>query len=359
MRFFMLELVREYAAQKLTDEEFQERHAHFFLRFAEERAAKIRTPDEASALTEMALEIDNLRAALNWSRQSEGRAEWCGRLALALHPVLYRRGFWSELRSCLEAGLAAADSLGEGDAPAARRRALLHRHLGSLAHDRGDLDGARAEAEVALALYRAHEDPVGIADTLNLLGVIATDAGDAPAAKALFEEALARRAPDDHCGRALSLHNLARLASAREEIDASRQLYEESLAERQAAGDARGAAETSGNLGVIAYKQGDYAEARRLYEESLRLYLSLGDQQGIALMCHNLGEIAEEAGERQDAVCLFFHAERIFGELQSAYAAAPAEALARLTGAMGADAFALARREAEQSRIESIYSSCT
>jgi len=199
---------------------------------------------------------------------------------------------------------------------------------------------------------------VGTADTLNLLGVIATDAGNAAEAKALFEEALAQRGPEDHCGRALSLHNLARLASSRGEIDASRQLYEESLVERRAAGDTRGAAETSGNLGVIAYKQGDFIEARRLYEESLRLYLSLGDQQGIALMCHNLGEIAEEAGDRHDAVRLFFHAERIFGELQSVYAAAPAEALARLTGTMGADAFALARREAERSRLESITLSC-
>lgn len=358
MRFFMLELVREYAARKLTDEEFHERHARFFVRFAEERAAKIRTPDEAAALGEMALELDNLRAALGWSKQNADRAELCARLALALHPVLYRRGFWSELTACLEAGLAALDSLPAGDAASAPRRALLRRHRGSLAHDRGDLQTARTEAEAALALYREQNDAVGAADTLNLLGVIATDAGSPAEAKALFEEALAQRRPEDHCGRALSLHNLARLASSRGEIEASRQLYEESLAERRAAGDTRGAAETSGNLGVIAYKQGDFAEARRLYEESLRLYLSLGDQQGIALMCHNLGEIAEEAGDRNDAVRLFFHAERIFGELQSAYAAAPAEALARLTGTMGADAFALARREAEQSRLESITLSC-
>ena len=359
MRFSMLELVREYAAGKLGAGEFHQRHALFFVGFAEERAAQVRTPGEAQALAEMALELDNLRAALDWSRQSPDRRELCARLALALQPVLQRRGFWSELESCLGSGLAAADALpDESDAVNARRRALLRRHRSSLAHDRGDLARARTDAETALALYRTHEDTAGVADTLNLLGVIATDEGETEAAPALFEQALALRAPDDHHGRALSLHNLARLASRREDVEASRRLYEESLAERKAAGDVRGAAETFGNLGVVAYKQGQFAEARRLYEESLRLYQALGDPQGVALMCHNLGEIAEQDGDAAAAVRLFFHAERIFRELQSAYAAAPAEALARLTAAMGAEAFTEARREAEQTHIEDIYPLC-
>lgn len=360
IRFSMLELVREYAAGKLTGAEFHQRHALFFLRFAEGRAAAVRTPGEAAALAEMVLELDNLRAALEWSRQSPDRRELCVRLALALRPVLHCRGFWSELQACLEAGLAAAEALPEAGSPIhARRCALLRRHRSSLAHDRGDLGAARADAETALAIYRTHEDTRGIADTLNLLGVIATDSGETEAAQSLFEQALALWSPDDHYGRALALHNLARLASCREDVEASRCLYEESLAERKAAGDIRGAAETSGNLGVIAYKQGEFAEARRLYEESHRLYLTLGDPQGVALMCHNLGEVCEQDGDARAAVRLFFHAERIFRELQSAYVAAPAEALARLTAAMGAEAFTQARREAEQTRVEDIYPLCT
>src|SRR5207244_11469802 len=118
--------------------------------------------------------------------------------------------------------------------------------------------------------------------------------------------------------------------------------------------DVRGAAETSGNLGVIAYKRRQFAEARRLYEESLRLYQALGDPVGVALMCHNLGEIAEQDGDAAAAVRLFFHAERIFRELQSAYAGAPAEALARLTDAMCAQPFTQPRREAQRTNIDAI-----
>lgn len=355
MRFFMLELVRDYAACKLADDSFRERHAGYFLQLAEERAAKIRTPDEATAMTELVAELDNLRAALHWAQQSPDRRPLCARLALALHPVLHRRGFWCELGSCLDAGIAAATALaaGSGAAGGALKAALL-RHRGSLAHDRGDLAGARAEAEAALALYRAQEDAAGVADTLNLLGVIATDAADPNAARSLFEEALSLRAPDDHHGRALALHNLARLASRDGETEASRRLYQQSLVERHAAGDLRGAAETSGNLGVIAYKQGDFGEAGRLYAESLTLYQKLQDRHGIALMLHNLGELAERDGELHRAVLLFFHADRIFSELQSAFAAAPAEALDRLAEALGPQAFAEARRAAEQSNPERV-----
>ena len=51
-------------------------------------------------------------------------------------------------------------------------------------------------------------------------------------------------------------------------------------------------------------------------------------------------------------------AERIFHELQSAFATAPAEALAKLAEAMGPDAFAAARRAADQMELEAIDTVC-
>jgi tetratricopeptide (TPR) repeat protein len=207
---------------------------------------------------------------------------------------------------------------------------------------------------MALQFYRAHDDAMGIAETLTLLGILATEAKEWEEARALIEEALALRPAEDHHGRGRSLHNLAWLASRRDDLATARRLYEESLAERRAAGDTRGAAETSGNLGAIAYKQGDVAEARRLYAESLSHDRALGDRQGIALMLHNLGEIAEQDGDTDRAVLLFVHAERIFRDLQSPFAAAPAEALDRLAAAMGADTFAAARHAAEQTDVDAI-----
>ena len=195
---------------------------------------------------------------------------------------------------------------------------------------------------------------VGSADTLNLLGAIAMDAADAETARSLLEEALALRVPDDHHGRALSLHNLARIALRGGDLETARRLYEESLAERRAGGDARGAAETLNSLGVVAYQQGDIAAARRLYEESLSHYRALGDRPGAALLFHNLGEIAEQDGENARAVLFFVHAERIFRDLQSPMAAAPAEALGRLATAMGADSFAAARHVADATDAETI-----
>ena len=199
--------------------------------------------------------------------------------------------------------------------------------------------------------FEALGDASGQAGALNLLGLLSTDAGDGETAQALFERSLGLRAEGDHHGRAIALHNLARLTARGGRPDEARRSYEEALRHRRAGGDVRGEAETLGNLGALIFLGGDPAGARQLYLQSLGLRRALRDRVGIALMLFNLAEVAEREEDWPRAVTLYVHAARIFHELGSPFARAADEALGNLAARLG-DRFADLRQAAEGSAWE-------
>ncbi|MBV9470270.1 MAG: tetratricopeptide repeat protein, partial [Abitibacteriaceae bacterium] len=317
-RYWLLESVRDYALHKLSLDdlvqlEVQGRHAIYFLEFAEQCLSLMRTRDEAMALAQLSLELNNLRVALQWTQQNR-QPLLCVRLAIALHQVLLQQGYCSEARQCLDIGEAAVKSL-QGDVRI--WEAKIAYHQASLAHDMGHLSAALEAAQRSLTLCQVVDDRPSLAETLNLLGLILTDSGDLAQAQHCFEQSLTFRTDSDHQGRAKCSHNLARLASRQGDLTAARQLYEQSLADRRATGDLRGEAATLGNLGVLAFQNRAWAEADQLYRASLNLYAALSHQPGIAIMLNNLAEIAETRGQVEQAALLFAHAERIWLHLQS------------------------------------------
>ena len=71
VRLFMLETVREYAADLLQGEELattRERHCQYYLDLAGRAEPELYTHGEAEWLPRLDAEIDNLRAVLDWSR---------------------------------------------------------------------------------------------------------------------------------------------------------------------------------------------------------------------------------------------------------------------------------------------------
>ncbi len=339
LRFIMLESVRVYAAEKLEDapdaSEIRRAHAAYFAKFAQKRAAQIRTRDEQQALDEFFVERANLDAALRYL--CDNKKVKAAPLVLHMQDLLHRMGFWEEARAVLQRGwqIVAVDDRA--------MRAQLQLRMASLAHDQGEAD-AQQKAEAALSECENLGDKAGQATALNLLGLLATDQEKPAAARENFEKSLTLREASDHQGRAIALHNLARLASQQKDYDLSRQLYEEALIERRAGGDVRGEAETLGNLGAIAFNRNDSETAQRLYRESLQLRRGLRDRMGIAFMLFNLAEIAEVQGDAKRAVVLYVQSHRLFRELGSPYASAASSALQNL--AAHSD-FATGRREAE------------
>jgi tetratricopeptide (TPR) repeat protein len=273
----------------------------------------------------------------------------CAHLASGFFDLLHGRGFWNEAALCLETGWLAAGALNE---EGLGLRAHLRHKRASLAHDMGDLDQARAEAEQNLDDFGKLGDRAGEAKALNFLALLATDTDAIQDAQILCEKALERWPVGHAAGRAKTLHNLARLASKRGDSDAAQQLYEDCLVQRKRAGDARGEAETVGNLGVIAQERGDIPKARTFYTQSLTLRRALRDSYGIAIMLHNLGELAELDSEFERALVLYLHAERIFSELRSPYAAAPRSMMQRMQQRLSENEYALLLERAEAATWE-------
>lgn len=350
VRLAMLESIRQFSAEKLTDAAgVARRHAEYYADFFTSHAAKLRTAEEAEALPEMEAEFGNARAALNWS--SEGDAEICSRLALALQQALYYRGRWDEAVTVIETGLAAAKSLGE---EAAETCALLEFKLASMLHDYGRLPEALARAGSALQTLQTIGDPIGRASVLNLIGLIQSDGGDLDASEQSLREAQSLWPIKAHAERGKSLNNLARVAMKKGDIADARGLYNECLREKGLAGDQRGKAIALGNLGALEQGEGNLDEAERLILESLAIRRDLQDPHGIAVVLNNLGEIEAARGDDRRALTLFVHAERLLTELGSSDASMASEAIAAIKERMGTSAYYTLRQTVETESWEDL-----
>ena len=187
-RYRLLETVREYALEKL-DESGEAGTVH--TRHRDHFAALFDMPVSGGhqrRIEQAEVEIDNLRAAFEWSQQN-GDSELALRLASSLQPL------W--LRGRALEGVAWFDAVSVDDpavAPATRAGALADKAL--LEFYTGNFYRVE-EAEQALAIARGLDDPALLARVLTACG--ASHAFDFEVARTYFEEAIEfARAVGDH-----------------------------------------------------------------------------------------------------------------------------------------------------------------
>jgi predicted ATPase len=310
MRFRMLETLREFAQECLTEQEhtaLQGRHLQYFLDMAEAAAAYLgRTAGGEHSRTwldRLEADYDNLRAALEWSLATQDSPPDAGmRLACALQAFwnIRFRYHWQEGRQWLERAL---------DCGAAERTSLRARTLeaaGWHVFARGDFAAARSYFEQGLAIGRELQDKTAIAWALNGVGFVSGVLGDTRTARALYEECLSLfREVDDRRGIALALMRFTDVADTEDDAAINRVRAEESLAIAREVGDMWGIADALRRLGRLALEQGDGASACALWEDSLALWRALGHRQFIVgAICH-LAEAYWFQGDRITARCRF------------------------------------------------------
>ncbi|HLK59460.1 MAG TPA: tetratricopeptide repeat protein [Chthonomonadaceae bacterium] len=312
IRFRMLETVSAYAEQVLTLEERAEAsrlHALYFLKLAERWDALTVGAEQASALSHLEREQDNLRAALDWAFSAR-EEEMSLRLSTALCRFWEVRGYLTEGRQRLDAILKAS-----GDArTAARAKALSG--AANLASAQGDYATVKTYQEESLDIFRELEDRQGMATALGNLGNAAYHEGDYAGARTYQEESLQlRRELKDRYGIAASLNTLGNLAYEQCDYAAALLWYQESLGLWREIGDRRGVALLLGNLGNVTYAQGEYAATRTYREESLAIFRELGDRRYIAWSLGNLGNVACNQGEYPTAHANWEECLTIFREI--------------------------------------------
>jgi len=292
VRYRLLETVRQYAREKLTDygnaDEVRQRHVRFYLDLAEEAARHLRGPEQSVWLQRLESDHDNLRTVLEGDDKIANL-----RMAGALWRFWFVRGHLSEGRARLSEAISQArQAEGQGGKNDVSRATALH-GAGTLASAQGDDASARRLLEESLAIRRELGDQRGMADSLVNLGIVAHSLADYTSAQILHEESLAiRRELGDKGGIANSLANLGNVAYSQGDYTASRSLHEEGLALHRELGNRGGIANSLGNLGDVAYAQGDNISAKALNEESLAIRRELGDRGGTADALGNLGDVA-------------------------------------------------------------------
>jgi predicted ATPase/class 3 adenylate cyclase/Tfp pilus assembly protein PilF len=296
-RYKLLETVRQYARDKLLETgeaaRVRDRHRDWFVAFAERAESALQGPDQALWLKRLETEHDNLRAALEWSSAD---AETGLRLASALWPFWYLRGYVSEGREWLKQFLEKA-----AGAPSPLRAKALY-GASMLARAQDDYLQATALLEESLELYRAAKDKRGVASALGNLGVIAFARGDYARATRLHEESLEHfRELGDRVGMASALSELGNVAMYQGDLAQAEKLLEEGLALSRAAQDDQGIALALRRLGAVLWQKGERARAKALLQESLELYRELGAVPGLASVLNSLGMVALSEGDASRA----------------------------------------------------------
>jgi predicted ATPase/class 3 adenylate cyclase/DNA-binding winged helix-turn-helix (wHTH) protein len=265
-RFWMLETIREYAAECLTkcDESgaAAARHAAYFLDFAESAEPLTHTRNQPAWLERLESDHDNLRAAFD--HLVERAPSQALRLAASLGDFWEIRGHLSESRERLRRALACAPT---ASAAAAKASFLA----GRFAFFQGEADKAEPLYAEALRLAREADDFRVEVLALTHIGMVAQALGDAKRSVELNEEALAiARGQNDDWILGVALNNLGDTFGSLGDIARGRPLLEEALEVSHRMEEPMGITQTAANLAGLALASGDLDAAEPLIAEALR-----------------------------------------------------------------------------------------
>ncbi|HEV3169221.1 MAG TPA: BTAD domain-containing putative transcriptional regulator [Actinocrinis sp.] len=308
VRFVMLELVRQYAAERLAEagetEDIRDRHAAWCVTLAE-GAAQFGGDDHAELVRRLDLEEGNLRAALEWCLGEGADPMRALEISSPLWWYWWTRGLMSEGRGWLRRALAATDPT------PTRLRGSALRAAAALTRNSGDYAEARDLGEQCLAVYQALSERTGLISALGGLCVTAIALQDFDAALRYGREScrLAEEAGDRlRYGSALNNIGLALRCLGR--IEEAGETFGAAMENCQAIGDRRGEAATLSNLGRIARLSGNQKQARCQYTQSLALYRDLDLAEGMLDMLEALASLEAEQGHATEALRLLTVCER-------------------------------------------------
>ena len=310
----MLETIREYASERLAGAGELAASNDRLVAYVRRLVDHLDTRFADAGGAKLTSELDNFRAALAWTDQSE-RRDWQLDLIGKSWPFWWYRGSPSE-------GLTWVESALSGGREEQSERQLRVLTAGAMfSYRRGDLDAMKAYADESLGIARGLADESGTIWPLIFLGLWANELRDHSSAMTYYEQAIAAAR---RCG----------------------ERYLEGI--------------VLNNQGVVSQLQGDRCRAAALFEKALTITRDIGAGDEVALLSLNLADSliyigrSEEAAEVAKEGLLLAreahsHVALMHGvEIVAAFAErrGDAEAATRLLGA--ADAIRMELGEVEQ-----------
>ena len=345
-RYQIHELLRQYGAEKLAQEpaheaEIRDRHSLHFCAWLGLRGTHLRSSGQKAALTEIGLELENVRAACLWAAAH--------RRPDRVNEAIYALGIYYRFHGALETGqatlsaiedrLCAAPALSpgtevgvqlaiaritvwrsvfaslladtSGSIQLARRsleildsdplaeqdtrseRAIIYLELGYSARDT-DPQEARWQFERSKRLYHEVGDQAGVADAWEALGRAARNLRDWSAAEHAVSESLRlRRDLGDKAGTAASMGLLGHIMLWQGDFAASEDWLRQSMAESRD--------DSSLYLSQALLLSGRFEEARRSAEVGASLYLDIGQRRELAYCLVVQGQCHQHLGSYESA----------------------------------------------------------
>jgi len=392
-RYSMLETIRQYARNKLIQsgeiEALRHHHLEYYADFCRKANPQLWRAQQVRWMDRLEEEHDNLRAALEWSMcESCGQGQILAGMHIAADIFIFWlvRGYWSEgldwMRRLLELPAAAGiedpvktrltysigflvKEIGDlhsakkyflealeasGENGSARAYALLG--LGEVSMIEKFDDTAAGYIDQSLAIFRALNDPVGlalalsrkanlaadkqgyeqakayyqenlaicrelghllgIAGTLMAMGRLEMDKGDKALGRQYLEECLAIfRESRDKSGIAGALSAIGYADLTSENLESSKEKYEEVLRINRELRSSPGMGSALIALGEISRSQSDYVSARMYYEEALAINENLGQVGIVMVVAHNLGYVAKQQKDQSLSLSYFRRSLRL------------------------------------------------
>lgn len=293
-RYAMHQLLRQYAAEKVTDlaaePDAHAEYGRYYAALAEQWGRALHTGSQPQAIEIIEQELENMQAAWHW--------------AISHHEPTHLRQFaeiwyffeirnrWHEARELYSASIAALDD--DHPLPLGKLHAALSHFVWRL----GDWDEAEQLCQRSLDLLAtAGAEAESVLPRL-VLGNLITMRGDLDAGEQHYQQTYAiAEKHGDRWGMATLLGNMSIIAEQRGHYDLARQRLQSQLAITAAINDDMGTAIAYSNLGQVAQRTQRYAEALEHYQQSHNLALGLNQKFIVATTLNHMGDVARLQGQ--------------------------------------------------------------
>ena len=310
-RYGLLETIRQYALDRLAEadetEATRDRHVAYFVGQVEHEARQMKGAELIDALTRIDQDVDNVRAAIEWSLVAD--PESAGRLCVAMWFYWRSRGNGLQFVAWLDEAVERVRALPPtGDLGRDRGRAILLSRLLSAAAFAASTrtSGSRVQqAEEGLVLARSLGDHDAIIEALGALWTTKWFAGATDGLREIAEASLAEATlVDDPYELSMAEAALAAASALDDPVEAERRL-------RSAADHAR----RSGNAFAIAFVSMNFArilgwlgrmdDARGVFDDAYAAYVETGDERLALATRSDLGHALRAAGDLDAAAAIY------------------------------------------------------